>query len=338
MTDRENLISDFLNNAGWKNAERVNLAGDASFRRYQRISLNNKKAILMNAPPDKENVQSFIYFTEHLRSLGYSAPEIFAKDTKTGLILLEDLGDTTFTIMIAHGSNEKTLYECAVDLLIDMHKRPKDQIVPNNISLYDNKTFIEEALLLTEWYTPQVVGRNLSAEAKMDFELVWRQLLSKCPSIKNTLVLKDFHADNLMWLPNRNGISACGIIDYQDALLGPAIYDLMSLLEDVRRNIRPDFVEFLQKRYLNAFPRINPLEFKDSFSILAAQRHCKVIGIFSRLALRDGKNSYLSYLPRAWRLLENKCLSSTLSPLKFWLDKYIQPQHREHALKNYAHD
>ena len=126
----------------------------------------------MNAPPDKENVQSFIYFTEHLRSLGYSAPEIFAKDSKTGLILLEDLGDTTFTIMIARGSNEKTLYECAVDLLIDMHKRPRNQIVPNNISLYDEKTFIEEALLLTEWYTPQVVGRNLSADAKMDFELV----------------------------------------------------------------------------------------------------------------------------------------------------------------------
>jgi len=170
----------------------------------------------------------------------------------------------------------------------------------------------------------------------MEFELVWHQLLSKCPTTKNTLVLRDFHADNLMWLPDRKGISACGIIDYQDALLGPAIYDLMSLLEDVRRDMRPDFVRFFQNRYLTAFPTLNPLDFYHSFSILAAQRHCKVIGIFSRLALRDGKSSYLSYLPRAWHLLEDKCLSPTLEPLKIWLDKYIQPENRGHALKKYA--
>ena len=332
MADRENLITDFLNNSGWKNAKRSGLAGAASFRQYQRISLKNKNAILMNAPPEKESIKPFIYFTQHLRSLGYSAPEILATDTKTGLIILEDLGDTTFTIMIAQGSNEKTLYECAVDLLIDMHRRPKKQIVPKNISLYDDKAFIQEALLLTKWYTPQVGGKTLSIDAKKNFELIWQQLLSKCPTIKDTLVLRDFHADNLMWLPNRFGISACGILDYQDALLGPAIYDLMSLLEDVRRDIRPEFVKFLQTRYLNAFPKIKPYDFNNSFSILAAQRHCKVIGIFSRLALRDGKFSYLSYLPRAWRLLEDKCLSPPLSPLKNWLDKYIEPQFRGFGL------
>ena len=332
MADREYLITDFLNNAGWKNAKRYSLKGDASFRQYLRISKKNKNAILMNAPPEKESVQPFIYFTQHLRSLGYSAPEILAKDTKNGLIILEDLGDTTFTNMIAQGSNEKTLYECAVDLLIDMHRRPKKQIVPKNISLYDQKTFIQEASLLTEWYMRRVGEKALSTDAKKNFELVWQQLLSKCPTIKDTLVLKDFHADNLMWLPNRNGISACGILDYQDALFGPAVYDLMSLLEDVRRDIRPEFVEFLQTRYLDAFPKIKPYAFNSSFSILAAQRHCKVIGIFSRLALRDGKASYLSYLPRAWQLLEDKCLSPPLLPLKTWLDKYIEPRLRGHRL------
>ena len=137
-----------------------------------------------------------------------------------------------------------------------------------------------------------------------------------------------------MWLPNRSGIAACGLLDYQDAVIGPAAYDLMSLLEDVRRDFKPLLVKHLKNRYLSAFPEIDSDNFNRTFTILAAQRHCKVIGIFSRLAIRDNKKAYLSHLPRTWSLLEEQCLSAILSPLKRWLNENVEPEHRVTALNS----
>ena len=169
MSNRNSEISEFLAATGWQNAEIIDLAGDASFRRYQRITTNKNRAILMDAPPDKENILAFLIITKHLRSLGYSAPEIYAEDTKTGLLLLEDLGDTTFTTTIAAGIDEKKLYEQAVSLLIDLHSRPVNQVVPENLPFYDDDSFIDEALLLTEWYMPHIAKRATSTKAKIKY-------------------------------------------------------------------------------------------------------------------------------------------------------------------------
>ena len=332
MTDRNTIISNFLATSGWKNATQTHLAGDASFRRYQRISLEKRRAILMNSPPEKENVVSFLFITKLLRSLGYSAPEIYAENIEAGLLLLEDFGDTTFTLMISESADEQILYECAVDLLIDLHSRPQTQTIPPSLNFYDNKTLIREALLLTDWYIPQVAKNRPTGDAKMKYEMIWKDLLPVCRTMNNTLVLRDFHADNLMWLPDRNGIAACGLLDYQDAVFGPPTYDLMSLLEDARRDLSPNMVKHLLERYLLAFPDLNPDDFRKAFVVLAAQRHCKVIGIFSRLAVRDNKTAYLSHIPRVWQLLEEACSSSILLPLKIWLDQFIKPELRGRAL------
>ena len=332
MTDRDTIISEFLVASGWKNATQTHLAGDASFRRYQRISLGQRRAILMNSPPDKENLAPFVFITKLLRSLGYSAPEIYAEDMDAGLILLEDFGDTTFTLMISASTDEKKLYECAIDLLIDLHSRPQMQAIPPGLHFYDNRTLIREALLLTDWYIPQVAKNRPTDDAKMSYEMIWENLLPLCRTMNNTLVLRDFHADNLMWLPDRTGIAACGLLDYQDAVSGPPTYDLMSLLEDARRDLNPNMVKHLLQRYLLAFPDLNPDDFRKAFLILAAQRHCKVIGIFSRLAVRDNKTAYLSHIPRVWQMLEDACSSSILLPLKIWLDRFIEPELRGRTL------
>ena len=332
MADRNTIISEFLAASGWKNAIQTHLAGDASFRGYQRISLGQRRAILMNSPPDKENVVPFVFITKLLRSLGYSAPEIYAKDMEAGLILLEDFGDTTFTVMISASADEKKLYECAIDLLIDLHSRPQTQTIPPGLHFYDNRTLIREALLLTDWYIPQVAKNRPTDDAKIRYEMIWENLLPLCHTMNNTLVLRDFHADNLTWLPDRIGVAACGLLDYQDAVSGPPTYDLMSLLEDARRDLNPNMVKHLRQRYLLAFPDLDPDDFRKAFVVLAAQRHCKVIGIFSRLAIRDNKTAYLSHIPRVWQLLEEACSSPILLPLKIWLDRFIKPELRGRAL------
>ena len=286
----------------------------------------------MDAPPDKENVRPFLFITRHLRSLGYSAPEIYAADPGTGLILMEDFENTTFTVMLETGVDETRLYECAVDLLIDLHSRPAKLTVPAGLALYDNQKLLEEAFLLTDWYMPQLLKPSTVDTAKKKYTSIWQRLLPLSHSISNTLVLRDFHADNLMWLPGRIGITACGLLDYQDALAGPPAYDLMSLVEDARRDLKPGLSQYLQCRYLSAFSGLNEEAFRQSFLILAAQRHCKVIGIFARLAVRDSKLAYLSHIPRVWHLLDAACVSPILAPLKDWLDRFIQPKLRGRML------
>jgi len=326
MSTRSELARAFLLDAGWGNAEITPLAGDASFRRYDRVALNGREAVLMDAPPDKEDVRPFLTICRHLRSLSYSAPEVFAEDLENGFILLEDLGDTTFTHRLSGGTDERVMYEGAVDLLIDLHCRPANSTVPPGLPLYDTDRYLEEAFLLTDWYMPQVAVK--SDQAKQAYEAAWRSLLAGVQREPNTLVLRDFHADNLMWLPERESVAACGLLDFQDALAGHPAYDLMSLLEDARRDLSPGLAEAMIDRYCAAFPEMDRKAFQKTYTILAAQRHCKVIGIFTRLAIRDGKTDYLCHLPRVWRLLERACATSWLAPLQDWLDIWLPPPMR----------
>ena len=326
--ERSLLIDDFLMKAGWVGATRGLLAGDASFRRYERIKIEEKTAILMDAPPLKEGVRSFIKMTEHLIKLGYSVPRIFATDIGSGFLLLEDLGDATFTNALASGVNEKQLYQSAIDVLIDLHGRELSKVVPDDLANYDEEKLFTEVTLFVDWYIAGIFGGTVPDRVKSDFLDIWRRLISNIRINHETLVLRDFHADNLMWLPNRDGIRKCGLLDYQDAVIGSPAYDLMSLFEDARRDLKPNLACDLLDYYYAAFPELDQNAFNKDYVILSAQRHCKVIGIFSRLAIRDGKSSYLDHIPRCWNLLDKACCRAELGLLKDWLDAHVPVQNR----------
>lgn len=324
MAERTELIEAFLRAHGWGNAERGPLADDASFRRYDRLVDGTRQAVLMDAPPPEEDVRPFARLARHLNSLGYSAPEIFAEDAANGLLLLEDLGDDTYTQILADSGDERALYALAVDILIDLHRRPETEGLPSNlVSAYDVPTLLNEAYLLTDWYMPAVTGAPTAQNAREAYGDIWRPLFDSVQDAPKTLVLRDFHVDNLIWLPERPTIKGCGLLDFQDALVGHPAYDLMSLLEDARRDIADDLINEMLERYLSAFDDLDRDAFMQAYAILGAGRHAKVIGIFTRLSVRDGKPQYLRHIPRVWKLLERSIRSGGLDTLGQWVDHYI---------------
>ena len=322
MSERDRLISDFLNDAGWAGATRGVLAADASFRRYDRIGRGDQTAVLMDAPPPREDIRPFARIARHLLDAGYSAPRILAEDEAAGLMLLEDFGDDTYTRLLAQGVDEAALYRLATDFLIDLRRRG-GAIVPDWLPPYDEEMLLAEAGLLVDWYVPALSGVALQDEAKADYVSAWRAVLPLALEMPGTLVLRDFHVDNLIRLPGRAGIGACGVLDFQDAVSGPVTYDLVSLLEDARRDIPAALIDEMTERYLDAFPGLDREKFAASMAILGAQRHAKVIGIFTRLCHRDGKPDYLVHIPRVWRLLEKACGHLALAPVRRWLDRNI---------------
>jgi N-acetylmuramate 1-kinase len=328
MADRPARIAAFLAAAGWGEADRVPLADDASFRRYDRILDTGRRAVLMDAPPEKENVRPFVRICRHLRGLGYSAPDILAEDIEAGLLLLEDLGDDTFTRLLAGGEAEAPLYALATDLLIDLHRRPPKEAVPDGLPAYDDAALVREATLLTDWYVPAVTGAPLPQATAREYEDLWRIAFRHLRGVPETLVLRDFHVDNLIRLPGREGVRACGLLDFQDALRGPAAYDFVSLVEDARRDVSDALRAALRDRYLSAFPGLDAADFDRAMAVLGAQRHAKVIGIFTRLCRRDGKPGYLRHIPRVWRLLERAAAHPALAPMRAWLDAHIPPHAR----------
>ncbi|KIL97436.1 putative phosphotransferase [Paramagnetospirillum magnetotacticum MS-1] len=325
MVKRESLIQDFLAKAGWGTAQRGRLAGDASFRHYDRLVLDGRPAVLMDAPPPKEDVRPFVRIARHLTALGLSSPALLAVDEVNGLLLLEDLGDGTYTKLLAAGHDETALYALATDVLAEIAARP-DAILKGTPP-YDDEKLLTEATLLTDWYMPAMTGRDTDAAARAEYVEIWTQLFPIARMVPDTLVLRDFHVDNLMLL-DRPGLAACGLLDFQDAVIGPATYDLMSLLEDARRDIDPVMIEIMKGRWLKRFPHLDRAVFEASWSVMAAQRHAKVIGIFTRLCKRDGKPGYLVHIPRLWRLLESACRHPVLAGLGRWLDRHIPKESR----------
>ena len=328
MTDRYAHIAAFLAANHWGGAEIAPLAGDASFRRYFRLVEGDRRAVLMDAPPPKEDVRHFADLSRHLRSLGLTAPEILAEDWQMGLLLLEDLGDDTYTRVLATGGDERALYRSAVNVLIHIHRYPKDEAVPDRLPAYDDDRLLDEACLLTDWYMPAMLGEPTPDEIRDAWCEAWLSVFPIVHAQHRTLVLRDYHVDNLMWLPANDGVKACGLLDFQDALSGPGAYDLMSLLEDARRDIDPYLASDMIDYYLNAFPGFDEDDFRAVFAILAAQRHAKVIGIFTRLCVRDAKPAYLAHIPRVWRLLEKALRHPALAAVAEWIDVYIAKDKR----------
>lgn len=324
---RRREIDRFLAGAGWDGAAVEPLAADASFRRYLRIRRGPETAVLMDAPPDREPIEPYAAIARHLRSLGFGAPRIEAEDRTVGLLLMEDLGDDTFTRLLAGGEDEAALYRLAVDTLIALHRLPAATAVPPGMAPYSDDLLTVEAGYFLDWYLP-AIGLALDPGSRSAYAARWREAFARARGVPETLVLRDFHVDNLMRLDGRTGLAACGLVDFQDAVAGPASYDFVSLVEDARRDVPPALVRALRHRYLDAFPGLDAASFDRSCAVLGAQRHCKVIGIFTRLSRRDGKDGYLRHIPRVWRLLEAAVVHPALHPVRDWLDETIPPAAR----------
>ncbi len=339
----------FLAEAGFGEAERRYMQGDASTRAYERLTRGGKNFILMNAPrrPDgppvrdgkpysaiahlAEDVTPFIAMDKALRARGLSAPEIVAADRGAGLMILEDLGHETVVAGDPPAPIEER-YQTAVDLLAELHREALPQVLPVVPSVdyrlphYDLGAFHIEVELLVDWYLPRFKARIGEAE-RQTFLALWHDALQPALNSAPTWVLRDYHSPNLLWLPQREGIKRVGLLDFQDALWGPAAYDVASLLQDARVDVPEKMEIALLSRYARA-RREADVNFDAShfalvYATLAAQRASKVLGIFARLDRRDGKPQYLRHMPRVWAYLQRALAHPTLSPLKAWYRAHV---------------
>lgn len=318
---REARLEAFLRETGWAGAERSPLAGDASFRRYIRLAQpDGSSSMLMDAPPPQEDVRPFIQIADILLGLELSAPRILAADVEAGLLLLEDLGDDTYTRRLAAGGDEASLYRLATDTLIELHRRftPAD-----GLPFYDDDRLLEEAALLVDWFLPALRGRPTEPNLREEYLALWREVLPLARDVPSSLVLRDYHVDNLMTLPDRTGVAACGLLDFQDAVVGPVTYDLVSLFEDARRDVPTSLGRELMGRYMEAFPTLDREAMSASYAILGAQRSAKIVGIFTRLDRRDGKPVYLKHVERVFRWLSGDLRHPRLAALQSWFDRMI---------------
>jgi hypothetical protein len=326
MPDRAGAIERFLAASDWRAAKRQPLPSDASFRRYVRLVGGPRPALLMDAPPPHENVRAFSRVARHLVALGLSAPRLYAADEDAGLLVIEDFGDETYARRIAAGDDERALYALAIDVLIALHRAPEAAALA--VPDYDDARLIDNAALLLDWFLPAMTGRATPPAAAEDYRAAWRAVLPLRHGTPPALALRDFHVDNLMIVPGRDGVGRCGLLDFQDANRAPAAYDLVSLVEDARRDIAPALKEALVARYRAAFPGLGAEALRVSLAVMGAQRHARVIGVFARLWRRDGKPRYLPHIPRVWRLLGAALSEPELAPVRRWFDRHAPPELR----------
>ncbi len=326
MTPRAKLRADFVRRAGWGDAQERLLAGDASFRKYFRLTRSGSTAVAMDAPAPQEDVRPFVRIAKHLLTLGLSAPEILAEDTANGFLLLEDLGDDTYARVLARGGDEGELYARAADVLVALHRAPDHAVLPG-LGGYTGEALIDAAMLLPEWYLPEAAGKPTAVEDTAAYRAAWRQCLAELPPTSVSLLLRDYHKDNLLWLPVRAGVKACGLLDFQDAQEGHPSYDLVSLIEDARRDVPPLVHEACIARYVAA-TGLDDKDFRLGLALMAAQRHARIIGLWIRLLRRDGKPEYLQHLPRCWRMFERALKHEALRPLRGWVDRMLPPDLR----------
>jgi aminoglycoside/choline kinase family phosphotransferase len=322
--ERDLRRAEFVRKAGWADAGERLLAGDASFRKYFRLTRPRESAVVMDAPPPQEDVRPFVRIGRHLIALGLSAPQILAEDPEHGFLLLEDLGDDTFARVLAAGGDEAELYARATDVLVQLYQAGDRALLPG-LGAYAGDALIEAAMLLPEWYLPAATGRPTPPEETARYIAAWQDCLAALPSAPDALLLRDYHKDNLLWLPERPGVKACGLLDFQDAQRGHPSYDLVSLIEDARRDVAPAVHATCLQRYIDEAGLADPAGFCTGFALMAAQRHARIIGLFVRLLERDGKSDYLPHLPRVWRMFERALQHEALAPLRAWVDHLLPP-------------
>ena len=324
---RDALRAAFLAQAGWGDATRRKLAGDASNRRYDRLSEGpgGAGAVLMDAPPEKgEDMIPFLGVTEALRARGFSAPRILAADETAGFALLEDLGDALYArVCAAEPALEAPLYLLAAELLAELQADPAPlRAGPHPVPAYDLATLEREAMLLPEWYLQGLGAASPALEE--DFRGLLAEAMAPVAEARGALALRDYHAENLVWLPDRRGTARVGLLDYQDALRGHAAYDLISLTEDARRDTSPELRAAATQRFLEASGQ-DPAPFETAAALLAAQRNAKIVGIFARLHLRDGKPHYLDLIPRVWAHFQRDLSHPALAELQAFVTAHVPP-------------
>lgn len=332
------------------------LQGDASTRAYARLVGESTSHVLMDSPrqPDgppirnglpysqiahlAEDVTAFHAMSAALASYGMSVPEIRAFDHERGLLLIDDLGDLTFGRALESGLDQRELWSAAVDGLMSLraHAPPERLPIPGStrhhaIARFDRTALLIEVELTTDWYWPAVKGAPIPPDAKADFLRVWNAQIDWLETLPLGWVLRDYHSPNLMWL----GDKRVGVLDFQDAMRGPWAYDLVSLLQDARLDVPEDIERDLLAHYRHEVAKLEPAfdtaAFDTAYAILGAQRNTKLLGLWKRLANRDGKFGYLAHLPRTWRYMERNLRHPALSELASWFDKHFPPSTRERS-------
>jgi N-acetylmuramate 1-kinase len=311
----------FLSDAGWEGADVRPLAGDASFRRYFRVHLGERRAVLMDAPPPHEDPRPFIAVAEYLNGIGLRAPLILHRDLEQGLLLIEDFGDIRMRETVdARISTEIEIYAGVVDVLVKLHQhRPLSNLTQQSVSI-----FLDEVGLFIEWYCPTV---GLSVD-ESGYRAAWEAVLTPVMTAldKPVTVLRDFHAENIMLIEGGIGSARYGLLDFQDALAGHPAYDLVSMLEDARRDVTPSVERAMLDHYMAATNAGR--EFETAYWVLGAQRNTRILGVFSRLWKRDKKPRYRAFQPRMWGLLERDLEYPLLAPLKHWFDANVPLEKR----------
>jgi tRNA threonylcarbamoyl adenosine modification protein YjeE len=333
----------FLHESGFGEAVRWRMQGDASTRIFERLVRDDQTMVLMNAPrrPDgppvrdgkpysaiahlAEDVVPYVAMAAGLRDRNLSAPAILAADLERGLIVMEDLGNER----VVEGDPPVPIaarYEVAVDVLVSLHRRKLPEKLPAAAQVdyrlphYDMEAFLIEAALLLDWYLPSL-GAAPAESAREEFTALWREALEPAVNATPTWVLRDYHSPNLLWLPDREDVARIGLVDFQDALLGPGAYDVASLLQDARVDVPEELEVALLSRYARARlhdHRFDAATFAQLYATLAAQRATKILGIFARLDRRDGKPQYLRHLPRLLGYLQRSLAHPALEPLRAW--------------------
>lgn len=294
----------FLAAHGWPDAVILPLAGDASFRRYFRVRAGGRDAVLMDAPPQSEDSRPFLAVAAHLHGIGFRAPRILAHDLAAGLILLEDFGDRRMAEAVAERPDRtEDTYRAAIDLIRDLHAHPAGADLP----AYDDRVYQREAGLFPEWYAP-ATGLEVDVDGYHD---AFAAVLARLDRAPRVTVLRDYHAENIMLLDD-GGI---GLLDFQDALAGHPAYDVVSLLQDARREVPPALETAMLAHY-------GPID-ETAYAILGAQRNAKILGIFTRLWRRDGKDRYLAYQARVWRYLERDLAHPAVREVRCWFDANV---------------
>jgi aminoglycoside/choline kinase family phosphotransferase len=307
MADRHTVSKAFLHASGWGTADQRFLAGDASDRSYDRLTLAGKTAVLMDAPPGKgDDPADFITIAAHLNGLGLSAPRILAQDLAQGFLLLEDLGDGLFARIIpAQPHLELPLYTAATDLLLHLQSQPAPHPLPDLSAQH----WAEAAAFALDWYRFAATGTRVDTTP---FIAAMTHLMQRFADGPRVLILRDYHAENLLWLAERQGLARVGLLDFQLAQMGQPGYDLVSLLQDARRDVPQGIETAMIARFATATGQTG---FAESYAVLGAQRALRILGIFARLCLVAGKRPYLPLIPRVWGQLQRNLAHPALAPL-----------------------
>lgn len=326
--ERESLRRDYLHRQGWAHAALNPVGEDCAFRRYFRLSkADGQSVILMEAVPDGSsfatpghNMLDFIRISDYLRSLGLRTPQVFDADREQGYLLIEDFGDASFKKALQQGAGKAELYGLATDVLqfLSQHAKAADISLPR---YYESHVHTGRRRLI-DWYLPALRKQKNPEGLVEDYLVVWDSIEKSLPPGPQGFLHIDYHFENLMWLPSDQGLSRCGILDFQGAMIGPVSYDLANLLEDARVDVPFDLRDQMLARFCQGMDKAQEESFRSWYRVLATQFHCRVMGQFIRLAVRDDKSRYLQFLPRVAEYIRQGLNDPVLMPLQAWLAEH----------------